>query len=72
MTTATHLLALAAASSSQPVAETTGLTLAGAVIMTLSITLVLALTVFCFWRILREPAPETHHHAPREIETDDS
>ncbi len=65
-----QLLALAA-DAVEPGKPVAGLTPAGATIMTLSIALVLAMTIFCFWRIMREPAPETHHHAPLEIETDD-
>jgi ABC-type nickel/cobalt efflux system permease component RcnA len=40
------------------------LTATGAVIMGISVLLVLGLTAFCFWRILREPSPSEHHHAP--------
>ncbi|MFH1749101.1 MAG: hypothetical protein ABIG44_18880 [Planctomycetota bacterium] len=32
------------------------LTVSGAIIMFLSVALVLGLCIFCFWRILREPA----------------
>ena len=48
-----------------------GLTPAGATMMIASITMVIALCVFCTYRILREPHPETHHHAPLEIDTND-
>lgn len=44
------------------------LTVAGGIIMAISVGLVLGLTVFCFWRILREPAPSGHHHAPLDID----
>lgn len=47
------------------------LTATGAVIMTISVLLVLGLTVFCFWRILREPSPSEHHHAPLDVDTKD-
>ena len=43
-------------------------TAAGATIMIVSVVLVLSLTFFCFWRILREPEPGEHLHAPLEIE----
>ena len=43
----------------------------GAVIMILSVSLVLGLNIFCFWRILREPGPAEHHHVPLEIDTQD-
>ncbi len=47
------------------------LTLQGGLIMTACIGLVLALTTFCMHRILREPDPTKHHHAPLEIDTHD-
>lgn len=56
----------------QTATEAGGLTPAGAVIMTASILLVLGLTVFCMARILREPRPEEHHHAPLDIDTHDT
>ena len=40
-----------------PAPAATGLTTAGAIIMTLSVAMVLGLCTFCFWRILREPKP---------------
>jgi hypothetical protein len=48
-----------------------GLTAAGAVIMMGSILLVLGLTTFCMARVLREPQPKEHHHAPLDIDTHD-
>jgi heme/copper-type cytochrome/quinol oxidase subunit 2 len=51
--------------------ESVRLTVGGAVIMTGSIVLVVGLLIFCMSRILREPHPEEHHHAPLETETDD-
>jgi hypothetical protein len=56
-------LLLAQAAENQEV-----LTVAGAMIMTVSVVLVLGLNVFCFWRILRESEPAEHLHAPLEIE----
>ena len=47
------------------------LTPAGTAIMVISIGMVLVLCAFCFWRILREPAPAEHHHAPLDIDTQD-
>lgn len=47
------------------------LTATGAVIMAISVVLVLGLTAFCFWRILREPSPSEHHHAPLDVDTKD-
>ncbi len=52
-------------------ADDVTLTVAGGIIMTLSVLLVLGLCTFCFWRIFREPAPSKHHHAPLEIDTRD-
>jgi hypothetical protein len=49
----------------------TGLSAAGATIMTLSVAMVLGLCAFCFWRILREPTPSEHHHVPLDIDTHD-
>ena len=49
----------------------TSLSAGGAVIMILSVSLVLGLNIFCFWRILREPEPTEHHHVPLEIDTHD-
>ncbi len=47
------------------------LTLSGALVMGLSILLVLVLCGFCLGRILSERHPESHHHAPLDIETGD-
>jgi len=47
------------------------LTAGGALIMTVSVLIVLALMGFCFWRLLREPRPSEHHRAPLDIETGD-
>jgi hypothetical protein len=41
----------------------------GVVVMTLSVLLVMGLLIFCLSKILREPHPETHHHAPLDIDT---
>lgn len=55
----------------QTAPEAAGLTVAGAIIMTLSIVGVLALSAFCMNKILREKHPSTHHHAPLDIDTHD-
>lgn len=44
---------------------------AGMVVMAVSILLVVGLTLFCVLRILREPTPAEHHHAPLDIDTHD-
>lgn len=51
--------------------EEVTLTVAGAVMMTICVGLVLVLTVFCLARILRPSSPAEHHHAPLEIDTHD-
>ena len=44
---------------------------AGMVVMGLSVLLVTGLMLFCMSRILREKAPEEHHHALLDIDTRD-
>lgn len=39
--------------------------------MTVSILMVCGLCAFCLYRILREPTPSGHHHAPLEVDTRD-
>ncbi len=53
-------------------AQEVRLTVQGGVVMTVCIALVLALNLFCMRRILSEPHPEEHHHAPLEIDTKDT
>ncbi|MBU0641265.1 MAG: hypothetical protein KKB50_20595 [Planctomycetes bacterium] len=53
-------------------AEPVVLTAQGAVLMALCVGLVLGLFGFCMYRILREPAPAEHHHAPLDIDTHDT
>ena len=55
----------------QTAADEGGLTLAGGLIMTVSIVLVIGLAVFCLVRILGEKRPAEHHHAPLDIDTHD-
>ncbi len=43
--------------------------LSGWIMMLVSVGTVLALVVFCFYRILRAPKTESHIHAPLEIDT---
>lgn len=47
------------------------MTLAGWILMLASVGFVLALTVYCFYRVLRTPAPKEHLHAPLDIDTRD-
>jgi len=56
------------AQNGEPVALTTG----GIVVMTFSCLLVVGLLIFCLAKILGERHPETHHHAPLDIDTRDT
>ncbi len=47
------------------------LTITGALLMTLSVGMVLALSGYCLWRILSEKRPEEHHHTPLDNDTRD-
>lgn len=51
--------------------ETDGLTTAGLTMMVACLALVIALCVFCFWKILAEAEPAERHHAPLDIDTRD-
>jgi len=51
--------------------ESIALNAGGIVVMTFSCALVLGLLIFCLVRILGEGHPETHHHAPLDIDTHD-
>ena len=52
-------------------AQQQGLTTGGRIVMIGCITFVCSLCVFCFYRIMREPRPSEHHHAPLDIDTHD-
>ncbi len=54
------------------IAQQQGLTAAGWTVMIGCVGLVCGLAAFCFYRILREPRPSEHHHAPLEIDTGDT
>lgn len=47
------------------------MTAAGWVFMSCSLGFVLALVVFCFFRVLSKPAATEHMHAPLDIDTHD-
>jgi ABC-type nickel/cobalt efflux system permease component RcnA len=47
------------------------MTTAGWIFMISSLSLVLALAAFCFWRVLARPSRAEHLHAPQTIETGD-
>jgi hypothetical protein len=48
------------------------MTPAGFLMMLLSNSIVLLLTAFCFYRVLKTPDVEKHEHAVLEIDTRDS
>ena len=52
-------------------AQQQGLSAAGWTVMILCIVLVCTLVTFCYYRVLREPRPSQHHHAPLDIDTKD-
>jgi hypothetical protein len=47
------------------------MTTAGWLLMSTSITFVMALTGYCFWRVMRTPVTKDHMHAPLDIETNE-
>ena len=47
------------------------MTVAGWLLMSMSVGFVLGLTFFCFRRVLRTSAPGEHMHAPLDIDTGD-
>ena len=47
------------------------MTLEGWVFMICSITFVVGLTGWCYWRVLTHPVSADHMHAPLDIETKD-
>ncbi len=47
------------------------MTLAGWLFMLVSITFVVGLVVFCFYRVLSRPPATEHMHAPLDIDTHD-
>lgn len=51
--------------------QSEGLNAAGWTVMVVCIGLVCGLCAFCYYRLLREPTPSEHHHAPLEIDTHD-
>lgn len=47
------------------------MTTAGWIIMIASLTTVMGLVVFCYYRVLSKPSSLDHMHAPLEIDTHD-
>ena len=45
------------------------MTLAGWILMLSSVSFVLVLTAFCFYRVLKAPVTRDHLHAPLDIDT---
>ena len=54
------------------IAQLEGLNAGGWTVMLLCVSLISTLMVFCYYRILREPRPSEHHHAPLDIDTHDT
>ncbi len=54
------------------IAQLEGLNAGGWTVMLLCVSLISALMVFCYYRVLREPRPSEHHHAPLDIDTRDT
>ncbi|MFQ5591907.1 MAG: hypothetical protein ACE5HE_12145 [Phycisphaerae bacterium] len=52
-------------------AQRDDLSAGGWALMVCCILLVCSLCVFCFYRLVREPRPSEHHHAPLDIDTHD-
>lgn len=57
--------------ATQPAAPVQSMTIGGWVFMLASISCVVSLITFCFYRVLRKPAAANHMHAPLEIDTHD-
>ena len=53
-------------------AQHEGLNTAGTIVMVACIGCVISLMGFCYYRVLREPRPSEHHHAPLDIDTHDT
>jgi hypothetical protein len=47
------------------------MTTMGWFLMIVSVGSVVALTVYCFWRVLAAPKTKGHLHAPLDIDTDE-
>lgn len=63
--------AVAQAAGEMPAEPVVQLEPAGMIVMGLSIAIVAGLALFCIIKILSEPTPGTHHHAPLDIDTHD-
>jgi len=56
----------------QVIAQSEGLNAAGWTMLIGCVGMVCGLTAFCYYRILRDPKPSEHHHAPLEIDRHES
>ena len=54
----------------QPAVE--DLTLSGWIVLVVCVGMVCLLAGYCYYKILSEPAPSTHHHGPLDIDTQDT
>ncbi len=56
----------------QVLAQADGLNAAGWTMLIGCVGMVCSLVTFCYYRILRDPRPSDHHHAPLEIDRRES
>ena len=47
------------------------MTVAGWCVMLVSLSFVLVLVTYCYWKVLQTPATRDHLHAPLDIDTKD-
>lgn len=47
------------------------MTLAGWILMTVSVLSIVVFTAYCFYRVLRTPVTKDHLHAPLDIDTEE-
>jgi hypothetical protein len=52
-------------------AQNQDLNVGGWIMLIGCVGLVCGLCTFCYYRVLREPKPSEHHHAPLDIDTHD-
>ena len=56
----------------QLLSQAPGLTTGGLIVMIVCVGGVCGLMTFCYYRLLRQPRPSDHHHAPLDIDTHDT
>lgn len=55
----------------QLLSQAPGLSSSGLIVMVACVGGVCGLMAFCYYRLLRQPRPSQHHHAPLDIDTHD-